>query len=188
MITVERTVFLSILTLIIYVLGIYFQPEGIIIFPFPIYPIFFLVVSIIYYINERKIEKWSILLPISGLFLLLGSMYLWEILLSQNKLEAFIDLPVVDLSLLLSELLLFIWIVLQFATNKARLTSIIGILLAGTYLTTIFLGDKKYEALALIVLFILSIFHETSKSAKSFFGFIAFLSLSEWLTYYINNF
>jgi len=188
MITVERTVFLSILTLIIYVLGIYFQPNGVILFPFPIYPAIFLVVSTVYFLVEKKKDKWSVILLISGILHLLSSFYLWEIFLSHNALEAFIELPIIDLTLLLAKLTLLAWLLFQFSVKQTKALIFFSLLSGGLFLTSVSISDKRIELASFILFLILSFLNTASNAIKAIIGLLAFLSFSEWLTFYLNNF
>ena len=109
MITTERTVFLSILTILIYAIGLYAQPGGQLVFPFPLYPIFMFIVALTYLLKHRSdINSWLLLTGAS--LILLSSAFIWEIVLSVEQFQAFLEKPIIDLFYLIGKLALIAFV------------------------------------------------------------------------------
>src|SRR5690606_34044663 len=110
MISTERSAFLGVLTLCIYATSLWMQPDGSLIFPFPLYPAFYLAICAIYFITAKS-DKSRALVLISGVLSLLSAAFFWEIVLSLEDFVQFMDQLYVDLFYLGSRLSIYFWII-----------------------------------------------------------------------------
>lgn len=188
MISVQRSAFLGVLTLCIYAIGLWMQPGGHLIFPFPLYPAFFFVLSVIYFVTEKE-DKTRVLILISGVLGLLSAAFLWEIILSLQDFMSFMNKLYVDVFFLASRLTLCFWIIWKILRSE---NSMLKLLMSITVLLVFILGlmynDKLITSFALLMPCFLSRSLNMSRSQISVILFYAFLEVSEWVTFALNNF
>lgn len=188
MISVERSVFLSILTLIVYTFSIYFQPGGQLVFPFPLYPVFLLVISVIYFVHERKM-KGAFLLPVAALFGLFGAPFFWEIMLSSADQQQLFASSFTDIILLISKSLFIIWSIIVSTKGKdSGLNYAIIILGIAGLIVGMILNSTLIEGISFVIFMILSGIITANKTSAAIFLFLAFLRLTEWFTIWGNYF
>lgn len=188
MISTERSAFLGVLTLCIYATSLWMQPDGSLIFPFPLYPAFYLAICAIYFITAKS-DKSRALVLISGVLSLLSAAFFWEIVLSLEDFVQFMDQLYVDLFYLGSCLSIYFWIIWKILrSEKSTLKFIFASLLCLLALLGLFYNNKLIASFALLLpCFFMNSFSLT-KAQVSLILFLVFLELSEWFTYALNNF
>ena len=188
MISVQRSAFLGVLTLCIYAIGLWIQPEGHLIFPFPLYPAFFFVLSVIYFFSEKE-DKTRLLILFSGVLSLLSAAFLWEIVLSLQDFMSFMNKLYVDIFFLASRLTICFWIVWKVLRSDHSLVKfILASLIVLIFMIGLFYNNKLISSFALLLPCVFATAIRLSVGQISLILFMLFLELSEWLSYALNNF
>ncbi|MFK7784978.1 MAG: hypothetical protein AB8B56_07675, partial [Crocinitomicaceae bacterium] len=103
-----RTLFLGVLTLVIYAASIFIS-EGALIFPFPLNEFIFLAIAAQFFYLNRTGNKWAGLLSVFiGIFGVLSTQFFWTFFFSQKEMIAFMDGLTTDYCLLASYLFILI--------------------------------------------------------------------------------
>lgn len=179
----QKTLSLVGLTLLIYALGIYFQPGGLFIFPYPINPFIFLAVSLQY--TFWKGVKWLrySFINFIGLLGVLSTQVLWEILLNEQQLGIFLQNPWIDWFLLLFYFGIMVWLIIQMI-QTIRIP--IAVILSGISIFGIVVGmidtNIKWITLAYFIGLIASRFDRRSKEYSPYWSLLILLSLTEIVT------
>jgi hypothetical protein len=172
--------------MVIYAIGIFVQ-GGTIIFPFPIYPLAFVIFSILHYSNHKS--SINFLLIGSAILLALSGLFVWEIFLNTEQLYSLMDSATTDLLFLMSKLLLFIWLIVSLyglQQKQWRWASLL--IVAPLFLTGLTFDHRGLEALSLASGGMILIFTKSEKKDQPVWLLLAFLAGTEWLTGFINNF
>lgn len=123
-----RSIFLVVLTLVFYAVSIALQSGGTLVFPFPLNPFFFFAVAAYFIYLHRKQKAISIIIGASALFGVLSSKVLWEILLSVESMESFLNFPWIYWFQLLYGVALLTWAAFTLIKQNDTLAKIITLL------------------------------------------------------------
>jgi len=106
-----KTLFLVALTLIIYALSIFIS-SGAFVFPFPLNPFIFFVIALLFvyrHWKKRKVRGVAILVLFIGLFGILSSSVLWELLFSMESIENLFTQDRAKWLKVIYGILIFVW-------------------------------------------------------------------------------
>jgi hypothetical protein len=106
-----KTLFLVALTLILYALSIFIS-SGVFVFPYPINPFIFFVIALLFayrHGKKRKKRGMAILVILVGLFGILSSGVLWDLLLSIESIENLFAHDKAQWLKIIYGILIFIW-------------------------------------------------------------------------------
>ena len=127
-----RSIFLVVLTFVIYATTEKLKENGAFIFPFPLNPFFFAAVAFYFsYLHRNKREALIIVMPVA-VFGVLSSKIFWEVILSIDQLGSFLNYPWIYWFHLFYGIAITIWgayVVFKQNDSLARLLSAIGVLL-----------------------------------------------------------
>jgi hypothetical protein len=128
-----KTVFLAILTLVIYASTIAIQTGGSFVFPFPLNPFFFAAAAVYIAILNKEQRFLSITLTITALMAALSSPVTWEIVFSIESQETFYQYPWFYWFYFLYTVSIGVWgcfEILKYKKIIAKLAAIVGLSLS----------------------------------------------------------
>lgn len=182
-----RTIFLGILTLVVYAFSIFIS-EGAIIFPFPLNEFIFLAISIQFLYSNWSGNRFAGFLPIvAGICWVFSTQFFWSFFHTQEEMLEFMDDLTTDYFLITFYALILIGgITTMIKQNKG-----IALLLSGAFAIAFVSGVILNESLLLLIAYGSMI--ASTQITKVYAPYhllwvlLFVLKLTEWLTFFLNS-
>lgn len=182
----SRLIALSGLTLFLFAL-MGFLKDGSVIVPFPLNSFIFLIVSFQYMIWHYKKKALPYLFFLSGIAGVLGTEFLWETILSAQKLEIFYGYSIIDWSRLLCKVFLFLTGFYFIRAHREWFYKglfTIGLVIQGY---GIVVNDLKYQVIGLLCIVIANSLKPVHRPFHLLWALLFILEGSKWLSLVLMN-
>jgi hypothetical protein len=156
MIREERTVFLTILTFILYSI-IQFWENGIFIFPFPLNELAILFVFLYFiYLNSKQLTIIWFFVGLLCLFKLLSQQFFWSIILPNDQLEVLFNGIMTDIFYLLYAISYVVFVILYTKEIPTNYLTLSRIAVLSCFSIGILLNQSILEIFSFILLYAIS--------------------------------
>lgn len=180
-----RTITLALLTLVIYAL-INFIQHGAFVFPTPLNPVLFGIISLYLGVLHFKPFKYSFTVLALGFTALLSSSFIQEIILPAEKMHAFYDSMAPDLIKICHSFILVLFAFLQLNKQNLKLAKIMMALFMISYVSIIIFNKEQYLIVAYGFGLISSQLDKRLSPYHLLWNLLVLLEVTVWLNHLLN--
>ncbi len=182
-----RTLFLGVLTLVIYAVSVFIS-EGALIFPFPLNEFIFLAIAAQFFYLNWKGNKWVGLLSIfTGVFGVLSTQFFWTFFFSQKEMVEFMDGLTTDYCLLASYLFILIGGIATTIAQKKGAALLLSGLFILAFVASVILNHPLLMLLAHGSMVASTQIKKVYAPYHLLWILLFVLASTKWLTFFLNN-
>lgn len=178
-----KSIFLVMLTLIVYATSIFVKDGNTFVFPFPLNPFIFFIVAVQFGYWHRTMKTMFFATVLTAMFGVLSSEVFWEIVLSVEKLEVFYTYPWIYWFYLLQGVGLISMGVVQAIQQKnkfAKVMSLVGIVLIAVAHTS---GLEELTLIAFAFMTFTSFYERLPYPIHLLWLLLSLLECTKWYSY-----
>lgn len=180
-----RSIYLVVLTLLVYAGSIYFD-KGTILFPFPLNEALFLAVSLQFIYWNKKLKFISLIILGTSLFGFLGNQIYWSMLLSNESMLQFSEALWMDVFKLLFGLGIITWAIYTSTKQKNKLNHLLTTFFLGAFITGFILESNLLILISYSIQFLSIIYKPAIRPYDYLWVLLFILEGSAWISFALN--